>query len=219
MRAPVSRRLYHGSVPTLPYLIGLTGGIACGKSAVGQLLRRLGADYVDADHVVHELLGPGGAAVGPILARFGEGVRVPHGGIDRKALGAIVFRDTTALRELEAIVHPLVRPEIRRRIAAATAAVVVVDAIRLIESGLADECDSVWVVTCPPEEQRRRLVELRGLTAEEADARVAAQPPQASRLARADVVIENAGSLDDLERQVREAWSVRRGGWSVESGA
>ncbi|MCC7107509.1 MAG: dephospho-CoA kinase [Chloroflexi bacterium] len=200
--------LYHRSKIPLAFLIGLTGGIACGKSAVGKLLRNLGADYIDADHLVHELLGPGGAAVEAVLARFGAGVRQADGGIDRRALGAIVFGDPPSLRDLECLLHPAVRAEARRRIAASRASVVVVDAIKLIEGGLAKQCDSVWVVTCPPDLQQQRLIALRGMSSAEADARLVSQPNQATRLPYANVVIDNAGTLEELEAQVRRAWQA-----------
>ena len=186
--------------------IGLTGGIGCGKSVVGEMLRELGAEYVDADHLVHALLAAGSPLVEQVVGRFGREVLGPDGGVDRRKLGAIVFADSGALRDLEALLHPAVRSELRRRMAASTAPAFVLDAIKLIEGGLYKAVDSVWVVTCDPAAQRRRLIELRGLSAQEADARIAAQPSQASRLQHADVVIDNSASLDDARRQVLAAW-------------
>lgn len=193
-------------------IIGLTGGIGCGKSAVGALLRELGAEYADADQVVHGLLTAGSPTVERVARRFGPEVLAPGGGVDRRRLAAIVFGDPAALRDLEALLHPAVRAELRRRMAASAAPAFVVDAIKLIESGLYREVDSVWVVTCRPDEQRRRLVELRGMTPEEAEARIAVQPDQATRLAHADVVIENDGTLEDTRAQVAAAWRRMVGG-------
>src|SRR5215207_135907 len=151
------------------YRIGLTGNIACGKSTVGRLLVERGAEYVDADRLVHALMEPGTAENASIVERFGPSVQAADGRIDRPGLGGIVFADPAALRDLEAILHPGVRAEIRRRMAASTAPIVVVDAIKLIEGGLADEMDAVWVVTCPRAEQVRRLTAERGLTPEQAE--------------------------------------------------
>jgi dephospho-CoA kinase len=128
------------------------------------------------------------------------------GSIDRRRLGAIVFADAAALRELEALLHPAVRVVVRRRMAEATAPAIVVDAIKLIESGLYKEMNSVWVVTCESADQQRRLIQLRGLTVEEVRARVAAQPPQADKLPFADVVIDNSGAPEATRRQVIAAW-------------
>jgi dephospho-CoA kinase len=186
--------------------IGLTGGIGCGKSAVGAVLRELGAEYADADRLVHELLAAGSPVLEQVAGRFGTEVLAADGGVDRKRLGAIVFGDRAALRDLEDLLHPAVRAELRRRMAASTAPAFVLDAIKLIEGGLYRDVDSVWVVTCEPAEQRRRLVELRGMAPAEAEARIAAQPPQAERLPYAQVVIANDGALADVRRQVEEAW-------------
>ena len=191
----------------MAYRIGLTGNIACGKSTVGRLLAERGAEYVDADRLVHALMEPGTPESDAVVARFGSGVRDADGRIDRRALGALVWHDPVALKDLEAILHPGVRAEVRRRLTATTAPAIVVDAIKLIEGGLYREMDAVWVVTCPRAEQMGRLIETRGLTASEADARIAVQAPQEEKVRHATVVLENAGSLADLERQVDEAWN------------
>jgi dephospho-CoA kinase len=190
----------------MAYRIGLTGNIACGKSTVGKMLVARGAEYVDADLLVHALMEPGTPENERIVARFGPGVRGPDGRIDRALLGAIVWRDPTALNNLEHILHPGVRAEIRRRLAATQAPAIVVDAIKLLESGLHEELDAVWVVTCSPTEQLRRLVEDRGLTEQQARERIAAQPPQEEKVRRATVVIDNSGTLAETERQVTAAW-------------
>lgn len=190
-----------------PLVIGLTGNIACGKSTVLALLAALGADTIDADQEVHALYAPGTPVSTAIGAAFGPGVLTPAGGVDRRALGAIVFADPARLRQLEAIVHPAVRQRIEARIAASRAPVIVVDAIKLIEGGLADRCDSVWVVTCTPAQQLARLMARDGYDRAEAERRIAAQPPQAEKVARADVVIDNSGSREATAAQVRAAWA------------
>jgi dephospho-CoA kinase len=203
------------------YLIGLTGGIACGKSTVIGLLNELGAQTIDADKVTHQVQQPGTETYAAIVAAFGEGVlSAPGGPIDRRALGAIVFADPARLRALEQIVHPAVRAAIRAwlgEVAGAAAArgaraVAVIDAIKLIESSWASECDAIWVVTCAPAQQVERLMRTRGLSEAEAKARIAAQPPQASRLAHATVVIDNSGPPEAAAAQVRAAWAALGGG-------
>ena len=189
----------------MPYRIGLTGNIACGKSTVGKLLVARGAEYVDADRLVHALMEPGTPENDRIVERFGPAVRTPDGRIDRPALGGIVFADPAALKDLEAILHPGVRAEIRRRLAASTAPFYVVDAIKLIEGGLAREMDAVWVVTCPRAEQVRRLMTERGMTAEQAETRIAAQGAQEEKVRHATVMIDNGGTLEETERQVDAA--------------
>jgi dephospho-CoA kinase len=186
--------------------LGLTGNIGCGKSAVGAMLRELGAEYVDADAIVHQLLASRQTVAEAVINRFGESMRAADGGVDRRALGRLVFGNPDLLRELEAIVVPGVRTEIRRRLAESSAPVIVVDAIKLIESGLARELDRLWVVACDPAEQRQRLIELRGMTPDEAQARIGAQPPQVEKIRLADVVIDNSGSLEATRAQVVAAW-------------
>lgn len=202
-----------------PFLIGLTGGIACGKSTVIAMLAALGARTIDADGVTHRVQQPGTPVFRQIVAAFGEGVVAPDGALDRRRLGAIVFGDPARLRQLEQIVHPAVRAEIRAFIDEAARAggygtrpgaparpVVVIDAIKLIESGWAAECDQVWVVICPEEQQVERLVTTRGMSEAEARQRIAAQPPQASRLPHAAVVIDNGGTQAATRAQVEAAW-------------
>lgn len=157
--------------------IGLTGPIGCGKSTVAGWLAELGATAVDADRVAREVLGPGEPALEQVYERFGRGIRASDGTLDRAALGRIVFDDPAALRDLEAIVHPAVRPRILARVAAAEVAgapAVVIEAIKLVEGGLAEACDEVWLVTCDPTAQVERLVG-RGVATDDARRRVAAQ--------------------------------------------
>jgi len=196
-------------------VIGLTGNIATGKSTVAALLAELGAHVIDADRVAHRAMAPGGPAYQAVLDAFGTDLVRPDGSIDRRRLGQIVFGDPAALARLEAIVHPavfdLVRAEIER-IAAnwqgdEPEPVVVIEAIKLLEAGMSVTlCDQVWVVTAPPTQQLRRLVKQRGLSEAEARQRMAVQGAQEEKARRADVVIDNGGSLDEVRAQVRAAW-------------
>lgn len=189
-----------------PLLIGLTGNIATGKSAVAGMLAELGAEVVDADEVAHEVMRAGSPVHAQIVAAFGPEVLAPDGEIDRRRLGTIVFADSAALARLEAIVHPAVIAEVGRRIVASNAPAVVVEAIKLIESGMAESCDSVWVTTCRPDQQIRRLMAGRKMSRAEAEQRVQAQSPQEAKTARADVVIDTGGTLAQTRAQVRAAW-------------
>ena len=192
----------------MPYILGLTGNIASGKTTIGLMLLELGANtYVDADLAVHELYLPGQPLVADLALAFGPSVLDAGGGIDRRALGALVFGDTAKLRQLEEIVHPAVKTALLARLREIPeGAVGVFDAVKLVESGYAPLCDGLWIVTCPPETQLRRLMDLRGFTEDEARARLAAQPPIDDKLALATEVIANDGSLDDLRRQVTAGW-------------
>ncbi|MBI3976832.1 MAG: dephospho-CoA kinase [Chloroflexi bacterium] len=194
-------------------VIGLTGNIATGKSTVLAMLRELGAASIDADAVVHQLMEPDSPVTREIREAFGSGVIGPSGGVDRRALGRIVFADPAALQRLEEIVHPAVVAEIDRWLAAvkrpadgASPPAAVVDAVKLVESSLAMRCDSIWVVVAAPAQQRERLVSQRGLSLEDADARLAAQPSLTSRLEHANVVIDNSGTVEETRAQVRRAW-------------
>lgn len=189
-----------------PYVIGVTGSIACGKSTVLRALAALGADAIDADLVYHELIAAGQPLNQALIEAFGAGVRGADGIVDRRALGAIVFSDPTALARLDRLTHPAVRAAVLDRIAASSALVVAVDAVKLVESGFADLCDEIWVVTCEPKQQRERLMRRNGISAEEADRRIAAQPPLEAKLARATAVIDNRGSEADTVAQVERRW-------------
>jgi len=191
----------------VPFLLGLTGNIACGKSTVGQsLVERYGAEYIDADRVVHALYAPGTPETSAIASRFGQDLLQADGTIDRRRLGDLVMADRAALRDLEGILDPGVRQAIEDRFATSTAAVVVLDAIRLVEGGLHKRCDAVWVVVCDPELQLARLQSSRNFTREQASLRIAAQAPMEDRLRHATAVITNNGSLSDLEAEVDAAW-------------
>jgi dephospho-CoA kinase len=196
----------------MPHLLGLTGNIACGKTTIGHMLLDLGAvRYIDADAVVHELYAPGQPIHAAVLAAFGRDILTPDGQIDRRALGARVFGDPAALQQLERIVHPAVHGAVAARLVDLPAdAVAVIDAVKLLEGGMARQCEQVWLVVCDPAEERRRLIMDRGLTAAEADARLAAQPDDAARRALVDVVIDNSGTLDHTRAQVAAAWARYR---------
>lgn len=193
--------------------IGLTGPIGCGKSTVaGWLGERPGVVVIDADRVARAVVEPGQPALEAIVARFGTDVRRDDGTLDRAALGRIVFSDPAALHDLEAITHPAVRPRILDAIAAAerdSADAVVIEAIRLVEGGLADMCDEVWLVTCDPATQRERLA-ARGYDASEMDARIESQHGLDQRLRpRATQVIDTDASAEVtraiVERRLGEA--------------
>jgi dephospho-CoA kinase len=200
------------------YIIGLTGNIATGKSTVGRMLAHLGARYIDADEIAHEVIGSDGAAYKEVVAAFGAGILDANGEIDRRRLGSVVFSDATRLRLLEEIVHPAVLARISQLLATASESVVVLDAIKLLESSLSGICDAVWVVTCRKEQQLDRLLRTRGLTAEEALLRINAQQPQEEKARRADVVIDNGASLANTRRQVKEAWAAARRRMSAKTG-
>ncbi len=190
--------------------IGITGPIGCGKSTVaGWLGERPGVVIIDADRVARDVLDRGEPALDAVIARFGPAFLRPDGELDRAALGLLVFADPAALRDLEAIVHPAVRPRILATIAEADhddARAVVIEAIKLVEGGLAAECDEVWLVTCDPDAQRSRLAG-RGMTPLDADQRIAAQGDLARRLASdATLTIDTSGSIGDTRAAVLEAW-------------
>ncbi len=193
---------------TPKYLIGLTGNIATGKSAVAKMLSELGATVIDADALVHELQRSGTPTYDAIVAAFGRGILDRVGEIDRKALGSIVFADPDRLRVLESILHPAVAIESQRRIMAATTRVIVYEAIKLIEAGRADMCDAIWVVTARPDVQLERLMRTRGLSEADARQRIDAQPPQSEKLKYATVVIDNSGPLSETRQQVRAAYEA-----------
>ncbi len=198
----------------MKYIIGLTGNIATGKSAVSEMLERLGAEAIDADALVHELMEKGAPVWQAVVREFGpsagsghgEGILCSDGSINRKKLGSIVFADEVALRRLEALVHPAVIARTEELIGSSQEPVIVVEAIKLIEAGMDKNCDALWVVTCSKEQQLARLVKQRGLTEDEAHQRIKSQPPQEEKLALADVVIDNSGSLGETWRQVKREW-------------
>ena len=194
----------------MKYLIGLTGNIGTGKSAVARMLADLGATVIDADALVHELQRRGTPTYDAVIAEFGSGILRQDGEIDRQRLGAIVFADPDRLRALERILHPAVAVESQRRIASAPTDVVVYEAIKLIEAGRAAMCDAIWVVTAPRAVQIARLMRDRGMREAEASTRVDAQPPPEEKLRHATVVIDNGGPLEATRAQVERAYTAVR---------
>lgn len=193
-------------------IIGLTGNIATGKSAVMRLAAERGALTIDADRVVHELLDGDPAIQAAVTEAFGPEVRRADGRIDRAALGRIVFGDAEQLHRLEGLLHPATRAEIGRRmvaadsVAVADAQVVMIEAIKLLEGPLAAVCDQVWVTACERTTQLERLRVCRGMDEQTATARVDAQSPQVDKIARADVVIGTDGLMDATRAQFEAAW-------------
>ncbi|WP_432038748.1 dephospho-CoA kinase [Streptomyces cucumeris] len=188
--------------------LGLTGGIGAGKSEVSRILSSYGAMLIDSDWIAREVVAPGTPGLAAVVAEFGPEVLTADGTLDRPRLGGIVFSDPERLRALNAIVHPLVRDRSAELEAAAGPDTVVVHDVPLLtENGLAPLYDVVVVVDASPETQLDRLVRLRGMTEDEARARMAAQATRAERLAVADVVIDNDGPLEALEPRVREVWT------------
>jgi dephospho-CoA kinase len=187
--------------------VGLTGGIGAGKSEVSRLLASYGALVVDSDLIAREVVAPGTPGLAAVTAEFGPQVLAPDGSLDRPKLGAVVFADPDRLAALNAIVHPLVRQRSAElQAAAGPGDVVVHDVPLLAENGLAGLYDLVVVVDAANETRLDRLVRLRGMDPQQAEARLAAQAPRADRLAVADVVLDNEGPLERLEPQVRALW-------------
>jgi dephospho-CoA kinase len=205
--------------------VGLTGGIGSGKSTVARLLAERGAFVVDADTLAREVVEPGTPGLAEVVLAFGPDVLDTTGALDRTALGRRVFGDAQARERLEAIIHPRVRAGAAEMAGDAPAdAVVVHDIPLLVETGQSDDFDLVVVVDCPTDVQVERLTGGRSMSVDEANARIGAQADRAERLAAADVVVSNDGSLDDLRTAVDALWerltaeargrSEGGGGWS-----
>jgi dephospho-CoA kinase len=195
--------------------IGLTGPIGCGKSTVAGWLGELGARVVDADQVARDVTPPGSAELAAVVGEFGPSVLRSDGSLDRALLGRIVFSDPAALARLEAIIHPAVRVRILQAVDAAErdgAAAVVIEAIKLVEGGLAAVCDEVWLVVCDPDAQRARLA-FRGSNATDTEARIATQSDLATRLAAAATrTIDTSGPIDGVRRDVERTWLAASSG-------
>ncbi len=188
-------------------IIGLTGNIATGKSAVLQYLAGKGAYVLDADKLAHESMQLGTHTYWAIVDEFGQGILQADGAIDRSALGKIVFKEPDALARLEAIVHPAVFDLARQELVTVDANVIILEAIKLLEAGhLVTLCDEVWVVTASPETQLRRLRERRSMDDAEARRRMAAQSSQEEKVNHADCVINNDGDLAALTLQLDQIW-------------
>lgn len=189
-----------------PFVIGVTGQIACGKSTVLGILAELGATTIDADRVYHELIRPGQPLWQTLRDHFGERIIGADGAIDRRALGSIVFGDPNALTDLERLTHPAIFDAVLDRIDKSTTAVVAIDAVKLVGSAMESLCDRIWLVECDPAAQLDRLMRRNGLSEDEARRRVAAQPALASLRARADLVIDNSGDVASTRAQVEQGW-------------
>lgn len=190
--------------------IGLTGGIASGKSTVSAMLTELGAALVDADRIAREVVGPGTAELSEIARAFGEDVLHEDGTLNRKRLGAIVFADAAQRKRLEQIVHPAIRRIMRQRMAELEKAdpkrLVVVDVPLLFESGLQGMFERVMLVYVPPDVQLKRLMARDDLTREQALDRIGAQMPMERKRELADIIIDNSGSKDETREQVLQFW-------------
>jgi dephospho-CoA kinase len=205
------------------YIIGLTGNIATGKSVVRRMLEHLGAFGIDADALAHRTFAPEAPGYHPLIQAFGRQILLPDGRVDRARLGALVFTDPQALRSLEAIVHPLVGQAAYNLISRAPQPVVVIEAIKLLESSLREHCDALWVTWASPETQLRRLQQQRGMSFALAQQRIAAQPPQEEKVAAADVLIRNEGDFFQVWQQIEAAWCFTfpgsaSEGYTVETG-
>lgn len=196
-----------GSRPRVRRLVGLTGGIASGKTEVARMLAAKGAVVIESDVLAREVVEPGTPGLAAVVDEFGPDVLASDGSLDRKRLAREVFTDPRARARLEAIVHPLVRERAAELVEAAPPdAVVVQDIPLLVETGQADRFEVVVVVDVPEQVQLERLTRLRGMTADEAKARIRAQASREERLAVADVVLTNSGDLAELGEQVDELW-------------
>jgi dephospho-CoA kinase len=192
-------------------LVGLTGGIATGKSTVSTMFGHLGAKIVDADLLAREVVSPGQPALAAIAAEFGPEVLAPDGQLDRKRLGAIVFADPARRKRLEELTHPAIHARQQRILAVhdeeAFDGIVIWDAALMYESGSAARMDRVVVVATDPETQLARLIARDGLAEADARARIASQMPVAEKAKRADYVVDNSGTRADTERQVRDVYA------------
>lgn len=200
-------------------IVGITGGIACGKTTVSDLLAEKGAIPINADEIGHQLLKADSPIIGELVDAFGQDILEESGDVSRKKLGAIVFNDQAARERLNAILHPLIiqrsRARARQLVAEDPACIVLLDAPLLIEAGAYDTVDLIVVVTASPETQLRRTLERgiaqgRPLTESEVQARIEAQMPVTEKVKYADVVIENEGTLVELHRQVDNLWDALR---------
>ncbi len=188
------------------HVIGLTGNIATGKSTVVRMLQELGAEAIDGDALVHQLMGQGSPLAEQIRTEFGEQPVNPDGSINRPELGKVVFSDPEKLKALEAITWPPVLEAKREAISSPGPDVLILDAIKLWESGMADDCDEVWVVSADREQQIARIIARNKVDRAEAERRIDAQPPQEEKIARADVVIDNSSTLEETRAQVEREW-------------
>lgn len=196
--------------------IGLTGGIAAGKSMVSGLLAELGAWILDADAISREVVEPGTEGLKAVAAEFGEKVIMPDGTLDRKALGAEVFGDPQKLERLNGILHPIIKAEMLKRAAEIEEQhpkdIVIFDVPLLIESGWQDVADEVWLVSAPIEQRIRRIAMRDGLDEKQAMERISAQMTDEQKAKYADVIINNGGSIQELEERVTKLYAERKYG-------
>ena len=188
------------------YVIGLTGNIATGKSVVRKMLEHQGAYGIDADALSHRAFAKGAPGYRPVLESFGRWILGSDEQIDRSKLSRVVLSDPEALKRLEEIIHPLVRQAVDVLVRRSRQKVIVIEAIKLLESPIRQGCDSIWVTYAPPEIQLARLMQKRGMTEDVARQRISVQPSQEEKIAVAKVIIRNEGSFEDTWRQVLAAW-------------
>lgn len=192
------------------YIVGLTGGIGCGKSTVGAMLAEFGAVVIDTDRVAREVVAPGSETLREIVQFFGDGVLQPDGSLDRKKLGALVFADEAKRKMLNQITHPAIKRAVQKKLAQIEQgdpeAVVVIEAPLLIEASMTEMVDEVWLVTVDPETQVRRVMERDGLSRETAMQRIRSQLPSAVQAAYCDVVISTGQSLNEVRREIEKQW-------------
>lgn len=188
------------------FIIGLTGNIGTGKSEVRKILQCLGALGIDADLISRQIMEPDSPGYTKVLKQFGRDFIDDNARLDRAALAKVVFNQPDKLAELEAIIHPLVKEEVNRIIEVTTIPVIVIEAIKLIESSISSQCDSLWVTDAPMEVRLARLTLFREMSEDDARMRIQAQPPQEEKLKAADIIIQNNATLEDLLLQVKHAW-------------
>ncbi|HHW06407.1 MAG TPA: dephospho-CoA kinase [Clostridia bacterium] len=192
------------------YIIGLTGGIGSGKSTVGSMLAQLGAVVIDTDRVAREVVAPGSTTLQEIVRYFGHDVLQADGSLDRKKLGSLVFADETKRKILNKITHPAIKNAVREKLGQIEqrdpGAVVVIEAPLLIEAGMTEMVDEVWLVTVAPEIQVKRVMERDGLSYEAAMQRIGSQLPSSEQMAYSDVVISTGQSLEQVRREIKRQW-------------
>ncbi len=189
------------------FIIGITGNIATGKSVLRRMLENSGAFTIDADQIAHRILYPGGLAYQSVIDGFGSEILNDDGSISNKLLGQIVFNNPALLTLLESLTHPAVLSDIDNRVSSSKNPIVAIEAIKLLESGLRSYCDALWVSHTTPAQQIDRLLTIRGLTAEEAQSRINAQPLQSAKIRVADVVISTESTFKDTWEQIQNALS------------
>lgn len=195
-----------------PFVIGLTGPIASGKSTVAKLLHQRGAEIIDADRVYRSLLHPGSELWRQVVERFGPAIVGSDGEIDRAALARVVFADAAALADLDRITHPAVVAEVRSRIGRSSAPVIVLEAVKLVQSGLTSDIDALWFVHADPETRLRRLMARSGMDEASARARIAAAPDTVPDDVDVAATIDNSGDLASTAAAIDDAWRAVRSG-------